>query len=74
MNTGKLLVIAGLSLAALGALVWIGQSAKWLRLFRLPGDIVIERPGFSFFMPFATMLLLSALFTVVVLIVRMVGR
>lgn len=74
MNSGKLLVVIGLTLAAVGALMWIGQGVKWLRLFRLPGDIVIERPGFSFYMPFLTMLLVSALFTAVLLIVRMLGR
>jgi hypothetical protein len=47
-------------------LVLLGLGWPWLRrlpLFRLPGDIVIDRPGFRFFFPITTMLLISALIT-----------
>ena len=43
----------------LGLVVWAGQSVSWLRLGRLPGDIRIEKPGFSFYFPLTTMALLS---------------
>jgi Protein of unknown function (DUF2905) len=50
-------------LVGLGAvLILLGLSWSWIRtlpLFRLPGDIVIDRPGFKFFFPITTMLLLS---------------
>lgn len=48
------------------ALVLLGLGWPWLRrlpLFRLPGDIVIDRPGFRFFFPITTLLLISALIT-----------
>jgi hypothetical protein len=32
-----------------------------MHLFNLPGDIVIDRPGFKFFFPITTMLIVSAL-------------
>ena len=35
-----------------------------LPLFRLPGDIVIDRPGFKFFFPITTMLLISAVISI----------
>jgi hypothetical protein len=44
-------------------LVIIGLGWSWVRrwpLFRLPGDVVIDRPGFKFFFPLTTMLLVSA--------------
>ncbi|MFI4878184.1 MAG: DUF2905 domain-containing protein [Steroidobacterales bacterium] len=53
----RLLITLGLVLLVLG-MAW-----SWVRrwpLFRLPGDLVIERPGFRFFFPITTMLLLSA--------------
>ena len=51
------LIIAGLVLVATGLLwPWLSQ---W-PLGRLPGDIRIERPGFSFYFPLTTGLLLSA--------------
>jgi hypothetical protein len=53
----RVLIILGTTLIVAG-LIW-----PWLRrmpLFHLPGDIVIDRPGFKFFFPITTMLLLSA--------------
>ena len=56
-----------------GFLVILGLGWSWFRqvpLFRLPGDIVIDRPGFKFFLPITTMLLLSALISVVAWVLR----
>jgi hypothetical protein len=53
----RILIILGTALIVAG-LTW-----PWLRrmpLFHLPGDIVIDRPGFKFFFPITTMLLISA--------------
>jgi hypothetical protein len=52
----RLLIVFGTVLIVLG-LLW-----PWVRrlpLFRLPGDIVIDRPHFKFFFPLATMLIIS---------------
>ena len=57
MEIGKLLVIAGLALAAAGALIMSGVGFGWLG--RLPGDINIEREGYSLHIPIVTCLLLS---------------
>lgn len=54
--TQKVLIGLGLALLAAG-LAW-----PWLRhlpLGRLPGDIVIQREGFSFYFPLTTMVLVS---------------
>ena len=62
-------------LVALGAaLVVAGLLWPWLKrmhLIHLPGDIVIDRPGFKFFFPITTMLIVSA---VVSLIARLTRR
>ena len=51
-------------LIALGAMLMVGGLVwPWLKkmnLFHLPGDIVIDRPGFKFFLPITTMVLISA--------------
>jgi len=41
-----------------------------LPLFRLPGDIVISRPGFTFFFPLTTMLLVSVVVSVIAWLLR----
>jgi hypothetical protein len=57
-SVGKLLVVVGLVIAALGGLVMLG-----LPLGRLPGDIVVRRGSFSFYFPLATSIVLSLLLT-----------
>jgi Protein of unknown function (DUF2905) len=61
-------------LVVLGAILLIlGLGWSWFRqvpLFRLPGDIVIERPGFRFFFPITTMLIISALISVAAWLLR----
>ncbi len=61
MSAGKLLIIAGLILIAIGVFVIWGGRIPFLG--RLPGDIRIERENFSFYFPLATSILISALLT-----------
>jgi hypothetical protein len=41
-----------------------------MSLFHLPGDIVNDRPGFKFFFPITTMLILSAVFSLIAWLLR----
>ena len=59
---GKMLLIAGALIAALGAVLLL---AGRFGLPRLPGDILVRRDNFTFYMPLGLMLLLSILLTVV---------
>ena len=63
----RLLIALGASLIVLG-LAW--SRVRRLPLFRLPGDIVIDRPGFRFFFPLTTMLLISALISIIAWVLR----
>ncbi len=70
--TGKTLIVLGAVLVVIGALVQWGPSLPFLRwLGRLPGDIVIERPGFHFYFPLTTMILVSLVLT---LLLRLLWR
>ncbi len=50
-------MILGSALIVLGAALYFSKSIPWLG--RLPGDIVIERPSVTIYIPLATSLLLS---------------
>ena len=63
----RTLIILGVVLTVAG-LMW--PALRRLPLFRLPGDIVIDRPGFSFFFPLTTMLLVSAAVSVIAWFLR----
>jgi hypothetical protein len=63
----KTLLILGLVLVAVALLwPWLGK----LPLGRLPGDIVIDRPGFKFYLPLTTMLLVSAVVSLLLWLFR----
>ncbi|MFP4648375.1 MAG: DUF2905 domain-containing protein [Halorhodospira sp.] len=63
----RLLVIVGIILVVVGlAWPWIDK----LGLGRLPGDIVVEREGFSFYFPVTTMLLLSGVLSLLLWLLR----
>lgn len=64
---GKWLIVGGVVLILLGIAAQTGVLS-WLG--RLPGDIRIERPGFSFYFPLTTMIVVSALLSLVVQILR----
>jgi hypothetical protein len=62
---GRLLVLVGLSIAALGLLVMLGVPFG-----RLPGDIYLRRGSFSFYFPLATSIVLSILLTLLLAFFR----
>jgi hypothetical protein len=71
---GKWIAILGLVLLVGGGLLWLLGKAG-LPLGHLPGDIRIEREGFSCYAPIATMLLLSLLLTILVnVVIRLLNR
>jgi hypothetical protein len=58
VSPGRALIVLGLVLVLVGLLVQFFPG-----LGRLPGDLRIERPGFTFYFPITTCLLLSAALT-----------
>ena len=68
------MIIAGIAIAAIGALLLLSQQVPWLRLGRLPGDIHIQRDGVSIYIPIVTMLLVSAILTAIFLLIGWLRR
>jgi hypothetical protein len=63
----RLLIAAGLLIAVAGLLwPWISK----LPLGRLPGDIVVDQPGFRFFAPFTTMIVVSVVLSLILWLLR----
>ena len=67
-DLGKLLFIAGLVIAGMGLLLWSGVGRGWFG--RLPGDIHISKENFSFSFPIVTCLLISALLSLILWLLR----
>jgi hypothetical protein len=56
-DLGKLLIVFGVVLVAVGLLLQLSGKIPWLG--RLPGDIRIERENFSFYFPITTSIVVS---------------
>jgi H+/Cl- antiporter ClcA len=68
-QSGKYIIIAGICIIAVGLLIYFFHN-KLTWLGRLPGDIKIERENFRFYLPLATMVVLSLLLTLIINIIR----
>ena len=69
----KLLMGMGIALVLLGGLVWLFSKTSFLG--QLPGDIRIERDGFTCLIPVVSSIILSILLTVLLnVIVRIINR
>ena len=61
-------------LVALGA-VFVAACLLWpwlrrMHLFHLPGDIIVDRPGFKFMFPITTMLIVSVVLSLIAWVMR----
>jgi hypothetical protein len=61
---GRVLLVLGGFLVALGALLYFGGKVPF-RLGKLPGDIVHRGEHTTFYFPIVTCLLLSAIFSMI---------
>ena len=68
-SVARLLILAGLVLLGLGLLAFVGERLH-VPLGRLPGDIVWRGKNGTFYFPWVTCLLLSALGTLLIWIFR----
>ena len=61
------LIVLGVIIALVGlAWPWISK----LPIGRLPGDIMIDRPGFKMFFPLTTMVIISVLISIILMFFR----
>ena len=69
---GRMMILAGAALAAIGALMWFSARPGGLplRLGRLPGDIAVQGKHGSFYLPVVTCILLSVVVTLILWLVQ----
>lgn len=61
-SLARMLMLFGVVLLVVGGLLLL--AGRLPGLGRLPGDIIVQRDGFSLYVPLATMLLLSIVLTI----------
>ena len=63
----RTLITIGLLIALIGLLwPWISK----LGLGRLPGDLIIDKPGFKLFAPFTSMIVVSVVVSLIIWFLR----
>jgi len=67
MSIQKIFILIGILFLVIGLLF---PYLSKVPLFRLPGDIVIEKPNFKFYFPITSMILLSILLSAIMWIIR----
>ena len=60
---GKWIILFGLAIVVVGLVIWLAGKVG-LPFGSLPGDIRVERPGFSFSFPVVTCIVISIVLTV----------
>jgi Protein of unknown function (DUF2905) len=65
---GKWLITLGLVIAAAGVVVTLAGNFPWLG--RLPGDIHIKRENFTFYFPLTTCIIVSAIVSFILWLLR----
>jgi hypothetical protein len=67
VSISRLLIVLGVLLVVAGlAWPWLAK----LGLFRLPGDIVIERENFRFYFPITSMVIISLVISLILWLLR----
>jgi formate hydrogenlyase subunit 3/multisubunit Na+/H+ antiporter MnhD subunit len=67
-HPGKILIVIGLGLAAVGVLLLLADKIPFLG--RLPGDIVVKKDNFSFYFPLTTCLIVSIVLSLLLYLFR----
>jgi hypothetical protein len=65
---GKVLIYIGILLVVIGVIFSLAGKLPWLG--RLPGDIMIERDGFTFYFPLMTCIIISVIISLVLYLFR----
>ena len=60
---GKAFIYLGILMAVVGVIFLLGGKIPWLG--HLPGDLTIEREGYTFYFPLTTCILISVIISLV---------
>jgi len=68
MNLGKIVIYIGVLLIIVGLIMLFVEKTG----FRIPGDIVVKKDGFTLYLPIMTSIILSLILTIIInIIVRL---
>ena len=60
---GKILITIGVVFVVVGTLLLFSDRLSFLRIGRLPGDVIYRRGNFTFYFPIVTSIVISLILT-----------
>ena len=72
IQLGRLFITLGIGLLIAGIVILFAGRLPF-NLLNLPGDIQIRRPGFTFYFPITTSIVVSILLSVIFYLLRRIG-
>lgn len=66
-DLGRIIIIIGIVTIVIGSTLWFFGKLPFLG--KLPGDILVEKPNFTFYAPIATTLLISLVLSLLLTII-----
>jgi uncharacterized membrane protein YczE len=67
-DLARILIIVGIILVGLGVALWLVPKVPWLG--KLPGDMIVKRDRFTFYVPLGTCILISLVLTLIFYLFR----
>jgi len=68
LSLGKMLIFTGIVLIVVGFLFTFSGKMTWLG--KLPGDIYIQKKGFSLYFPITTSIIISVILSLLLILIR----
>lgn len=74
VQLGKILVVVGIALTALGLIVMLGARFSFFGFGRLPGDVAYKGKHVSVYFPIVTCVILSVVLTLILWLISLLTR
>ena len=65
-DLGRIIIIFGIVLIVLGAALWLFGQLPFIG--KLPGDILVQKPNFTFYAPITTAIIISIVLSILLTI------
>ena len=65
-DLGRIIIIFGIVLIVLGAALWLFGKLPFIG--KLPGDILVQKPNFTFYAPITTAIIISIVLSILLTI------
>lgn len=71
-DLGRIIITLGIVLIIVGSTLWLFGKLPFIG--KLPGDILVQKPNFTFYAPVTTLILISVILSVLLTIISNIKK